>query len=332
LQQPLGVGIWFSDIASREVDLSLLRDTLDECGLTLFTINGFPFSDFHCEVVQHRVYEPNWCDIRRLRYTIRLANILASTIDEHEAGISTLPLGWNDASFSDEDAAKMLQQCIEQLEEIEQQTSRCIHLDLETEPGCRLQCSADLCQFVDRSFGDDERVRRYLRVCHDTCHAAVMRETPEDSIANYNNVGLSIGKVQLSSAIKINFEQIQPENLQNTIDDLRSIAEPRYLHQTTIYNGSEVAFFENLIDAPITSPAGEWRIHFHVPIHMQHIGSLQTTQDDLRHSIDVLSLAGVSDWEVETYTWDVLPTVMQEGELVESITKELLWATPLINQ
>ena len=129
-------------------------------------MNGFPYSNFHEGIVHHDVYQPNWTDDRRLEYTLRLAQILSELIDGgSEAGISTLPLGWNNDDFSNEDAASMLKKCIDQLEEIEQQSGKCIHIDLETEPGCRLQRASELGTFINQHFGDDERARRYIRVC-----------------------------------------------------------------------------------------------------------------------------------------------------------------------
>ena len=324
-----GIGLWLSDQASREVDVSKLRDALDASGLFVFTLNGFPYFDFHDDIVQHRVYEPSWCDERRLDYTLRLAKLLAQLIDEEsEAGISTLPLGWNTDPFSNEDAASMLRRCVDQLEELEQQTGKCIHIDLETEPGCRLQRASELGEFVTQYFGDDEKSRRYLRVCHDTCHGAVMHESAEEAVSQYKNAGLSIGKVQLSTAIEVDFDsQHNPE----VISDLRTIAEPRYLHQTTIRNDGDIQFFENLADLSLEEPSGLWRIHFHTPIHVQQLGSLHTTQNDLEHSIPILKDAGATEWEVETYTWSVMPTTMQNDDLIDSVSKELAWAAKHIN-
>ena len=323
----IGTGLWLSEQASHEVDISQLRETLEASNVTVFTMNGFPYSDFHTEFVGHDVYEPNWSNPNRLEYTVRLANILAQITPNSEAGISTLPLGWNSSSFHNKDAARMLQQCINQLEELENQTGICIHLDIETEPGCRLQRAEELSLFVNTFFGDDEKARRYLRVCHDTCHGAVMHENAEDAIAHYKEAGLTIGKVQLSSAIEVDFNSNDNGALSK---DLQTIAEPRYLHQTTVDDGGCLLFYENLSEISLANPSGLWRIHFHVPIHLKTIGSLGTTQADLLHSISVLADAGVTDWEVETYTWDVIPTELRIGELVDSISKELSWAASQI--
>jgi hypothetical protein len=211
---------------------------------------------------------------------VQLAQILSAITEQDEAGISTLPLGWDAEDFSNEDCAKQLRLCIDALEEIEQQTSKCIHIDIETEPGCRLQRSNELCDFFETCFGDDQRSRRYIRVCHDTCHAAVMRETAETCVENYSNVGLTIGKVQLSSAIAFALEA------NTNCSFIRE--EQKYLHQTTIETANDLLFFEHFSDVPSLLQEGNCIVHFHVPIHAELFGELQTTQHDLLASIPVL--------------------------------------------
>lgn len=319
----IGAGLWLSNEASIEVNIPKLKDTLREYNVEVFTLNGFPFGDFHSEIVGHDVYEPNWSHPNRLEYTMRLATILAKITRGKEAGISTLPLGWNADFFKDKDAARMLQKCVKQLAELEDTTGVCIHVDIETEPGCRLQRSEELAKFVNTYFGDDEQARKYLRVCHDTCHGAVMHESAEEACSNYKQAGLRIGKVQLSSAIEI---EITDANRTVCVTDLQSITEPKYLHQTTILNDHCLTFYENLTEVPLDNPSGIWRVHFHVPIHLELIGALGTTQKNLKEDIAVLLGEGVTDWEVETYTWDVVPTELRIGKLVDSISKELSWA------
>jgi len=154
-----------------------------------------------------------------------------------------------------------------------------------------------------------------------------MHEHIEDMLTNYSNAGLLIGKVQVSSAIEVDFNTA---NTTDCIQDLKAIAEPRYLHQTTILNNQELLFYENLSDVPLENPSGVWRVHFHVPIHQKTVGSLGTTQSDLIYSIPALVQFGVTNWEVETYTWSVMPSTMRVGDIVESISKELEWAASQI--
>ncbi len=324
-----GIGLWLSNQATLEADTLQLKETLLECNVEVSTMNGFPYSDFHSEVVQHSVYKPNWCDQERLAYTKRLATIFSQITSRKDVGISTLPLGWNRDSFCNEDAADSLQTCIDFLANLEDKTGICVHLDIETEPGCRLQLASELANFVNTNFGDDERTRRYLRVCHDTCHGAVMHEDIEEILLLYKNTGLQIGKVQLSNAIEVDFTSGDTSNKTRA---LSSMIEPRYLHQTTIHRNNNIEFYENLSEELLLNPTGLWRIHFHVPIHLQHFGELKTTQQDLIRAIPLLREAGATNWEVETYTWDVVPLDLRSGKRIDSITKELEWATSNISR
>jgi hypothetical protein len=151
-----------------------------------------------------------------------------------------------------------------------------------------------------------------------------MREAADTCVANYKNAGLDIGKVQLSSAIEFNLEA------KANCSFIRN--EQKYLHQTTIETADDILFFEHFADVPSQLQTGNCRVHFHVPIHKELFGELQTTQHDLRTSIPILKKAGATDWEVETYTWSVTPEDLQEGELVASIAEELAWASKQLNK
>jgi len=330
---PIGIGIWLANECICESTASRLKDCLEEHNLLVRSINGFPFGNFHRGVVGRDVYKPTWCDERRLLYTTQLATLLVELLPANTSGsISTLPLGWGKDWDGDERAASMLTQCVDFLEDLEQSSGKCIHLDIEPEPGCRLQSADDLAKYIQSQFGDDQRIRRYIRVCYDTCHAAVMWENPLDSIELYMQAGLEIGKVQLSSAIEVDFDSLSKERKSQAITALQTLAEPRYLHQTTVVKDGKMSFYDNLTAASLSHPTGHWRGHIHVPIHRETIGPLGTTQQDLIHTIDVLPNSIDTQWEVETYTWDVMPKVYQENELIHSISSEICWAEKQMQQ
>ena len=331
--KPIGIGLWLANESLCENTASRLKDCLEEHGLLVCSINGFPFGNFHSNVVGRNVYKPTWCDESRLNYTTQLASVLAVLLPKNTSGsISTLPLGWGEEWDGDDQAGSMLLRCVEFLEELEQTSGKLIHLDLEPEPGCRLQTARDLAMFVQTQFEDDQRVRRYIRICYDTCHAAVMREDPAESLEVYAQAGLSIGKVQLSTAIDVNFDSISDDEKNQAMTALQTLAEPRYLHQTTIIDQGNMSFYNNLTDTPLNHPTGHWRVHFHVPIHEQTIGPLGTTQDDLIRTIGLLPSSVDTQWEVETYTWDVMPATYQDNELIQSISSEICWAEKQMQQ
>ncbi|MHC5024143.1 MAG: metabolite traffic protein EboE [Planctomycetota bacterium] len=339
--EPMGVGLWLSADASRtlieEDGLARFRDWLEERGLFVFTINGFPQSDFHQPVVKHAVYRPDWTETARERYTRDLLRILAALLPEHgEGSISTLPIGWP-AGGGDDDrmkrAAARLRSSIEEARHIEHESGRLIHIDLEPEPGCLLQRSTDVARFFSDCLpGGDEgdTMRRYLRVCHDVCHAAVMFEEQREMFDRYDAAGIRVGKVQLSSAVRVHLRGRGRPDQVEVLAELSRFVEDRYLHQTVVRRGPEHEFFEDLPDAldacaHLDRIGEEWRVHFHVPVFLEAAGLLGTTRDMIGECIDLLRGREVRNWEVETYAWSVLPESLRGESLADGIARELLW-------
>ncbi len=353
---PLGLGLWFSDSVSRELlegdNLKHFRERLDEDKFLPFTLNGFPQGNFHQKVVKHDVYRPEWWRSERLDYTLRLIRILDSLLPEAEVGsISTLPIAWPNPTITVEEwrmAASNLLSVAERLEELEMRTGRRIVLAIEPEPGCALTDGSSLRRFFEQyllsGLGDRDRVTRYLTVCHDVCHSAVMNENQAVELAAYRAMNLQIGKVQISSAIQVDWSRRDENKKHSTFESLRSFAEDRYLHQTMIIsdNGRSIRLHEDLpaliasIDNP-TELEGTWRIHFHVPIFHATIGDLETTRDEIPVCLRELLVAGKPDdafftghFEIETYAWSVLPSSLRRQSLADEIADEFRWFNKLL--
>lgn len=337
----LNVGLWLSAGSALELDspadIDAFKAWLDARQLRVFTLNGFPYGDFHDPVVKHRVYEPSWSDPRRLVYTLELARILASLIDEGEhAGISTLPLGWPGepcAAVDAQAAVHQLRIAAAELNRIAGETGRLVHLDIEPEPGCIFSTSSDFCRFYRQQLlsgtcaAEERIIRRHIRVCHDVCHAAVMFETQREALNRYAAEGIAIGKVQVSSAIEAT-APADDEAREDLIRSLQPFAEDRYLHQTSIQREGIRTFFEDLPAALAQPPSGRaerWRIHYHVPISSEHMGPLGTTQSAITECLQLLAEAPVRDLEIETYTWGVLPERERPGSIAEGISGEMRW-------
>ncbi len=339
---PLGLGMWLSDsaaeVALQSADLQRLKDVFQTNEIVPYTFNAFPFSDFHQPVVKHQVYQPTWAEPSRLHYTLNIAALIDRLLPKGlPASISTLPLGWPGEVDRDEFAACCaghLSKCAEQLEEIESRSGRRIVLCIEPEPGCYLTTSDDVVNFfLNHLFcGPAERRtrnQRYLMVCHDICHAAVMFESQQSVLTKYAANSINVGKVQISSAIETSFTSDGVGHNRLLVNQLAEFAEPRYLHQTVRNGGKARQFFEDLPDALREirrSADGTYRTHFHVPIHLDQIGDLGTTQTDIRDCLSwFINNIRSSHFEVETYAWHVSPESMQGGTMVDSIAAELAW-------
>jgi len=341
---PIGVGLWLSASAARKLlttsGVADFAAWLAEVGLVPFTLNGFPYGDFHKDVVKHDVYRPTWCDPQRLQYTLDLIEILGALLPEGmEGSISTLPLIWGNPSPSAvqlEACAENLTKVCEHLSRLEAERGRLIYVCLEPEPGCVLQRSDDVVRFFNEHLlphRERQHVRRYLRVCHDICHAAVMFEEQDEALRRYRSAGIAVGKVQVSSAVVLPLDRIPRDERPAAIEQLRGFAEDRYLHQTMVRQSPDASpiFFEDLPKAfesvgASKTPAGEWRVHFHVPIYLERFGLLETTLPQIQQCLQAAKDSpGLVHFEAETYAWDVLPQRLQQPKLADGIATELKW-------
>jgi len=341
--RPMGVGLWLSASAAGalvgDAALDDFAAWLRDVGLVPFTMNGFPYGDFHQPVVKHRVYEPRWWNRKRLDYTKRLIDIHTRILPPGEPGsISTLPLAWHEPAPTAgqlEAAARQLCEVADYLAAAETRSGHRICLCLEPEPGAVLQRSGQLVDFFEQYLfarGDEDRRRRYLAVCHDVCHAAVMFESQRDALANYQRAGLRVGKVQISSAIRLDFDALDWHERIEALDQLSGFAEDRYLHQTVIRTADGSTKFISDLPRAIRAidsrdqPSGEWRIHFHVPVYLERFGRIGTTRSEIIKAVRASrEVSGVEHFEVETYAWEVLPQELRQADLAAGIARELVW-------
>jgi len=343
----MGVGLWLPAVTAGSLNqgqqTAEFAAWLGERGLAPYTLNGFPYGDFHQPVVKHRVYQPEWFDSRREQYTLTLIEVLHGLLPAgREGSISTVPIAWGDPAPAAEKmraAAEALVRVAERLKQLEEETGRLMHICIEPEPGCVLQRAADIVQLFEEYLlpaGEEATVRRYLRVCHDVCHAAVMFEDQAAVLASFRSAGIEVGKVQISSAVRLPLDEIEAGQRGAAIAQLQAFAEDRYLHQTVVRDDTGETFFEDLPQAIESSVAkagdvsrltGEWRVHFHVPVYLEEFGRLKTSRSQIIECVQAMKQhhPDCSHYEVETYAWGVLPAELQQPRLADGIARELQW-------
>ncbi|MFM8573662.1 MAG: metabolite traffic protein EboE [Pirellula sp.] len=361
-QQRLGVGLWFSQRAAKELleqdRLDRFRDELELMGLVPYTINGFPQEDFHQSVVKHRVYQPAWWQRARLEYTRDLVHILDRLLPAGIPGsISTLPIGWGteieshpEGDLRCSQAAAHLLQLADELDALHERTGRRIRIALEPEPGCVFTDNASLRAFYEKywtppavSFVQAARAREYLTICHDICHSAVMQEDQQQELIRSRELGISVGKVQVSSAILVPWNRLEQSEHQQALLQLAQFAEDRYLHQTLVVDqNGQSQLIEDLpqVLSRYLDPARlqqlasvtdrQWRIHFHVPIYVRSWGRIGSTQSQIQAWLELVRsrpdmLLPDLAYEVETYAWGVLPKELRTNTLDEGIAQEISW-------
>ena len=341
-KNPFGIGLRLSDLASRELSdktqLKKFHGWLVKNNLFVFTINGFVYGGFHNQIVKDKVHLPDWVSEERLEYTLRMFGILSQLLPEGmDGGISTSPLSykfWHKNAKEIENvylnSAKNIRKIANELHKIKTKTGKILHLDIEPEPDGLIENTEETINYFRKYlFGEaDEIIREHVRICYDICHSAVEYEKPADVLRKFSSAGIKIGKVQVSAALKVHFPNDNSESMK-IAGLLKPFTESTYLHQTIQKNsdGSLTKYsdlpsaLENIFDPE----AKEWRIHYHVPVFMKTYNRLYSTQKDI---LDVFSEWRKNNFtnhfEVETYTWDVLPP-SERLPLEESITRELEW-------
>lgn len=347
-----GLGLRLSNKASEQLNekdrLSQFKKWLDTEDIYVFTMNGFPYGNFHDERVKDRVHAPDWTTPERLSYTKRLFQQLAILLPEGiSGGISTSPITYRHWHTSEEDlisafesGAKHFTEIISHLYQIEEQTGKYLHLDIEPEPDGLLENSDEVIRFFEdylipiataqlksKHGWDQEESRkyilRYITLCYDICHFSLAYEEPIATFKKLEDHGIVIGKIQVSAALKILSDQKQNNAIWET---LSRFDEPTYLHQVTEKIGDQVRTYNDLPALLKNKPDfKELRAHFHVPIFLEQFEALYSTQDHILKVIEVLKEEHISDHlEIETYTWDVLPAALKK-DLVASIVREINW-------
>ncbi len=334
--EPYAIGLRLSALAARELmeedNLPLFQDWLSSQNCYVFTINGFPYGAFHGTRVKENVYLPDWSSTDRLVYTNQLFNIISRLAPEGvEGSVSTLPGSFKAFKADESSLFANLETCARHIEDLSEQTGRDLHLGLEPEPLGHFENTRDTLAFFDRLLGqsdDPDLLLRRVGINYDTCHFAVEFNDCRESLEAFRDAGLRISKVHLSNALA--FDLDNP-------DAIRAIAqfdEPTYLHQLITNGGERRRFFTDLPEALtllqepsiMTEGHQEARVHFHIPLYADPATPLRSTKS---HVSELLAYRRAqpdfcSHFEIETYTWGVLPDDLQKP-IVDQIAEEYRW-------
>ncbi len=332
------IGLRLGDPAARELGepaaLTAFQRWLDRHGCYVFTINGFPFGRFHGTRVKEQVYQPDWTTAERLDYTRRLFDLLAQLVPPGVAGsVSTLPGAFKEFIQTDDQVRAMrrnLWRCVEHVADLSEKSGRTLHLGLEPEPLCFLETTDEVIRFFDRLRDDrptDHRIEFHLGVNYDTCHLAIEFEEPAAALSRLRENGVKVSKIHLSSALAL-----RPTAEARAA--LGDFADETYLHQVVTRSaGDRLQRFRDLPDA-LAQPASrevtdatEWRVHFHVPLHAAPRAVFGTTTDHLLGALDHVAAQPdlCAHFEMETYTWEVLPSDLRAGTVVDQLAAEYGW-------
>ena len=225
--------------------------------------------------------------------------------------------------------ARNLARAVAELAVLETRTGRRIQLALEPEPDCIWDTAADCARLFNEELPEladipESRIQRHLGVCLDTCHQAVIFDSPTASLQQLIEAGVPVAKVQVSAA------PIFP----CTIDGLaqaETFVDACYLHQTAIrLPDHTVRRFADLPEAIAAArqlpESSQLRTHFHIPLCVESWETMQSTRRELDSAFwQLASKAGITQFEAETYTFDVLPSALRQRSVAENVAAELRW-------
>lgn len=336
--QPYAIGLRLSEQAARRLcdraALSAFQKWLERERCYVFTINGFPYGKFHGARVKEQVYAPDWTTRERLDYTNMLFDLLGELVPAGvEGSVSTVPVSFKEFMRDQRqmnEAAANLWRCVEYIEKVSRTAGKKLHLGLEPEPLCTLETSEETVRFFDQLRAQrpgDLRLDEHLGVNYDCCHLAVEFEPPAEAIGRLRQHRIKLSKIHLSSALKVTATS-------ETRAALAAFTDDTYLHQVVerLADGS-LARYRDLDEALhgkssiAHGQSTEWRIHFHIPLHSPPTKLFGNTQDHLLGVLDLVQRdpAMCTHFEMETYTWEVMPPELKNRSVVEQLVSEYEW-------
>lgn len=332
VDDPFAIGLRLSARAATEGllggRLAKLRDWLAATNTYIFTINGFPYGDFHGTRVKEKVFQPDWTSEARVSYTRDLFRILAAVARPGTgASVSTLPGSHKSFGADERLIRRNLIDLAAWLDDLAAEHGHDFHLGLEPEPLGHFENTAETLAFFDRLLddaGDPDPVRRRIGLNFDTCHFALEYDDIGRSLEAIHQHGIRLSKIHLSSALA--FDPRDPA----TIPAIRPFDEPTYFHQ--VITRDEAGSLTRFIDLPEflrqapPEDAVEARVHFHIPLDADPTPPLRSTRSQAREALDWTRQhpEACPHFEIETYTWAVLPVDLQRP-VTSQIADEYRW-------
>ncbi|MFC0017406.1 metabolite traffic protein EboE [Roseibacillus persicicus] len=336
IEGPFSIGLRLSARAAKELleggGLADFASWLGKTQTYVFTINGFPYGDFHGTRVKEKVYQPDWTTVERLNYTKQLFDIIAVLAPEDCGGsVSTLPGSFKEFGADEGVIFRHLEECAVYIDALAQKSGKDLHLGLEPEPLGHFENTAETLAFFERflaTVNDVDLVKRRIGLNYDCCHFALEFDQCRPSLEAFDKAGIRISKVHLSSALTFD------PNDADSLESLKRFDEPTYLHQVIVSGKDGLKRVRDLPEFYQNLESGEWtldgqdqaRCHFHVPLYSEAAAPLGTTQS---HAVDMLAYRRehpdfCNHFEIETYTWGVLPDGLQ-SDLTSQIVREFQW-------
>ncbi|MGA0854949.1 MAG: hypothetical protein ACO3RK_09085, partial [Luteolibacter sp.] len=135
---PFAIGLRLSALTAHELlqgdHLARFREWLEKTNTYVFTINGFPYGNFHGTRVKEQVFAPDWTHQDRIDYTKNLFEIIAAIAPTECGGsVSTLPGSHKSFEADESIIRKNFIEFSTWLDELSKLSGKDLHLGLEPE-------------------------------------------------------------------------------------------------------------------------------------------------------------------------------------------------------
>ncbi|MEI6654976.1 MAG: metabolite traffic protein EboE [Verrucomicrobiota bacterium] len=334
---PFAIGLRLSAMAATELlegdHLARFRDWLAETHTYVFTINGFPYGNFHGTRVKEQVFRPDWTGPARLAYTKDLFRILAAIArPDISASVSTLPGSFKSFAADETLIFRHLIELAGFLDNLSESTGHDFHLGLEPEPLGHFENTVETIGFfhdLEAGAPSVDAIRRRIGVNFDACHFALEYDPPRKALELLKSFKIRVSKIHLSSALAFD------PNDADALAAIRAFNEPTYFHQVLLRQpDGDIRRFQDLpdffqaVDKGLIRAAAfqEARVHFHIPLDAEPAAPLRSTR---AQTLEVLDWRRThpdtcQHYEIETYTWGVLPAALQRP-VAAQIAGEYQW-------
>ncbi len=353
---PVGVSVRLSHAALADPHLNAtnLTSLLGEYGLQLAGMSAVSMRGG----AKEQIHDPDWRTEERVGFMFGATNLLADIADGEgtELGITTNAFShrnWLDVDFPGNWAALTLNlvRVVQHVATIHERTGITIHIDLEAEPGSVLRDTDDIVRFYqqwlltrgaamlsDRMHLTEgtaaDVLLRHVRLALDTAHAAVVWDDAAASLDRFADVGIRIGRLQVSAALEADIPAGARERSE-LLTHLQAIGSDRLLQQVVAAReGVIVARYDDLPEAivAIDGSAGEtWRIHTHAPVLADRYGGWKSTRSATADWLRKIAARGteVGMIELRSATWDVVPAD-DRGPVEEMVAREAAWVEAIL--
>ena len=348
---PVGISVRLSQAALVDPQLNAanLKALLGEHGLYVAGMSAVSMRSG----AKQQIHDPDWRTEERLGFMFGATNLLAEVAGEDgvELGITTNAFShrsWLDVDFPGNWAALTLNlvRAVQHVATIRERTGTTIHIDLEAEPGSVLRDTDDIVRFYqhwlltrgaamlsDRMHLTEgtaaDVLLRHVRLALDTAHAAVVWEDAATSLDRFADVGIRIGRLQVSAALAADIPA-EPRDRADLLAHLQALGSDKLLQQVVAArDGVIVARYDDLPEAiaAIDGAAGEtWRIHTHAPVLADRYGGWKSTRAATADWLREIAARGtdVGMIELRSANWEVVPAD-DRGSVAEMVAREAAW-------